>query len=115
MRRDTHIVKTEKVPTNLALHSALHNETFANGSRRYQENHIDGGFCEVKHTQIKNPLIFIYDENLNHALGIIRPRMTSKALLSRKNHKNNTHYIDIIATKPVVISYTCSAYKGGGR
>lgn len=53
MRRDTQIVKTEKVPTNLVLHSALHNETYANGSRRYQGNQIDGGFCEVKRSNKK--------------------------------------------------------------
>lgn len=55
-RRDTHVVAMEKVPTNLGLHSALHNETFANGSRRYQSNQIDGGFCEVKEILINYPL-----------------------------------------------------------
>jgi hypothetical protein len=50
MRRDDHSPKTDRIPTNLIMHSAYHNETAGNnsvlpGPRRYAPH--DGGFCEV--------------------------------------------------------------------
>ncbi|XP_050684856.1 uncharacterized protein LOC126979542 [Leptidea sinapis] len=54
MRRDTKVAKIEKVPTNLVLHSAYHNETYANGTRRYASQ-ADGGFCENDHG---GPLVY---------------------------------------------------------
>lgn len=42
-------MKTERIPTNLVMHSAYHNETYNNSigvSRRYISM-TDGGFCEV--------------------------------------------------------------------
>lgn len=86
MRRDTQIIKTEKIPTNLVLHSALHNETYANGSRRYQGNQIDGGFCEVRGKKnipilIKIPLKFIMRHHYD--THIIRRIRTSVLLPCR--------------------------------
>ncbi|KAI5639402.1 trypsin domain-containing protein [Phthorimaea operculella] len=47
-------MKTDKVPVNLMVHSAYHNETMLlNGTRRQRptnhHNQIDGGFCENDH------------------------------------------------------------------
>ncbi|CAG9794804.1 unnamed protein product [Diatraea saccharalis] len=56
LRRDTHVLKTEKIPTNLRLHSAYHNETIGNATINRRTNpHIDGGFCENDHG---GPLVY---------------------------------------------------------
>ncbi|XP_049880459.1 uncharacterized protein LOC126376952 [Pectinophora gossypiella] len=67
MRRDANALKrTDKVPTNLIMHSALHNETFKNGSRRFTHN-VDGGFCENDHG---GPLV--YGSGINSVvIGVI--------------------------------------------
>ncbi|XP_059050552.1 uncharacterized protein LOC131845502 [Achroia grisella] len=56
MRRDARINKTEKVPTNLVMHSAYHNETHGNKSvDRRLMSQADGGFCENDHG---GPLVY---------------------------------------------------------
>ncbi|CAG9569288.1 unnamed protein product [Danaus chrysippus] len=60
-RRDTRIQKKDKVPTNLSMHSAYHND-----SRRFTSQ-ADGGFCENDHG---GPLV--YGTGVNSvAIGII--------------------------------------------
>ncbi|KAJ0170839.1 hypothetical protein K1T71_013611 [Dendrolimus kikuchii] len=62
MRRDAHVTKLEKVPTNLLMHSAHHNTSFsidgnssiAAGRKSYSSN-ADGGFCENDHG---GPLVY---------------------------------------------------------
>ncbi|XP_072932309.1 uncharacterized protein [Epargyreus clarus] len=69
-RREIPVKRTEKIPTNLVLHSAYHNETSGNESlttgRRYASQ-ADGGFCENDHG---GPLI--YGEGVNSiVIGVI--------------------------------------------
>ncbi|XP_026754415.3 uncharacterized protein LOC113514526 isoform X1 [Galleria mellonella] len=56
MRRDAPIVKTEKIPTNLVMHSAYHNESSGNTSvSSNRRSMTDGGFCENDHG---GPLVY---------------------------------------------------------
>ncbi|XP_022123154.2 uncharacterized protein LOC110998709 [Pieris rapae] len=64
MRREIKVMRSEKVPTNLVMHSAYHNDT--NGTRRYISQ-ADGGFCENDHG---GPLV--YGEGVNSVvIGVI--------------------------------------------
>ncbi|XP_028159357.1 uncharacterized protein LOC114352096 [Ostrinia furnacalis] len=82
MRRDAHVLRTEKIPTNLRLHSAYHNETSGNtsivaGGRRYTSQ-PDGGFCENDHG---GPLV--YGNGVNSiVIGII-----SACLVKERSNK----------------------------
>lgn len=60
-RRGGH-VKTEKIPVNMGLHSALHNETFLNGTRRYTSD-ISGGFCEVNNVILNSDTLEIFNRD----------------------------------------------------
>ncbi|XP_038219752.1 uncharacterized protein LOC119838012 [Zerene cesonia] len=63
LRRD---IKSEQIPTNLVMHSAYHNESSGNESRRYVSQ-ADGGFCENDHG---GPLI--YGDGVNSVvIGVI--------------------------------------------
>ncbi|CAB3258351.1 unnamed protein product [Arctia plantaginis] len=53
LRRDTKVKKTERIPTNLVMHSAYHNET--SYTRRLRDNIGSGGFCENDHG---GPLVY---------------------------------------------------------
>ncbi|CAH0401620.1 unnamed protein product [Chilo suppressalis] len=68
LRRDGRVVRSEKIPTNLKLHSAYHNESSGNGSVDRRSNvHVDGGFCENDHG---GPLV--YGNGVNSiVIGII--------------------------------------------
>ncbi|KAL4708561.1 hypothetical protein ACJJTC_014169 [Scirpophaga incertulas] len=59
LRRDDRIKKSEKIPTNLIMHSAYHNETIGLNSSvvpsRRKTSQIEGGFCENDHG---GPLVY---------------------------------------------------------
>lgn len=69
MRRDAHFIKLEKIPTNLIMHSAYHNETNGNNTlvgsdRRHSGGAMaDGGFCEVCQI-IFNSIIFFFTNRI---------------------------------------------------
>ncbi|XP_068625383.1 uncharacterized protein [Battus philenor] len=51
-RRENGELRSERIPTNLLMHSAYHNETKNNGSvqrKNYGTTPTDGGFCENDH------------------------------------------------------------------
>ncbi|XP_075986550.1 uncharacterized protein LOC142983510 [Anticarsia gemmatalis] len=79
LRRDTnvHVQKTEKIPTNLMMHSAYHNDT-KNAVVRRAGGSIDGGFCENDHG---GPLI--YGSGVNSmVIGVI-----SACLVKERSNK----------------------------
>ncbi|KAJ2940582.1 hypothetical protein O0L34_g6522 [Tuta absoluta] len=98
-------LKTDKVPTNLMMHSAYHNETaLLNGTRRQKTNHhnqIDGGFCENDHG---GPLV--YGSGVNSiVIGVI-----SACLVKERSNKcyGPFLYTSVYKNRQFI---SCSLYK----
>ncbi|CAG4967646.1 unnamed protein product [Parnassius apollo] len=97
-RREVHVSRSERVPSNLVMHSGYHNETIGTSRRKEQAN---GGFCENDHG---GPMVYGTGANAI-VIGVI-----SACLVKERSNKcyGPFLYTSIFKNRQFI---SCSIYK----